>query len=148
MEDLRERVNFMEGWVDGGIPPAFWISGFYFPQAFLTGTLQNYARKYIVSIDTISFTFKILNEKPTARPTDGCNIYGLFLEGARFDSKSGVLAESKPKELYTGEFADFLYQKFFGFIESFSSPRHALYLVGPERKLRAPGARDIRMSGV
>lgn len=59
MEDLNARVDFLKKWVDEGIPPAFWISGFYFPQAFLTGTLQNFARKYIVSIDTINFTFQV-----------------------------------------------------------------------------------------
>lgn len=60
MEDLNARVDFLKKWVRVGIPPAFWISGFYFPQAFLTGTLQNFARKYIVSIDTINFTFQVL----------------------------------------------------------------------------------------
>ena len=31
---------------------------------------------------------------------DGCFIKGLFLEGARWDDASGVLADSYPKELY------------------------------------------------
>lgn len=61
VEDLKARVAFLNLWVDKGIPPAFWISGFYFPQAFLTGTLQNYARKYILSIDTINFAFKVIH---------------------------------------------------------------------------------------
>lgn len=33
---------------------------------------------------------------------DGCGVYGLYLEGAKFDTKEGILAESKPKELYSG----------------------------------------------
>lgn len=35
------------------------------------------------------------------KPSDGCYIYGMFLEGARWDYKSHILSNSKPKELYT-----------------------------------------------
>merc|ERR1719215_969115 len=45
MKDLNARVSFMQDWVDNDNPIAFWISGLFFPQAFLTATLQNYARK-------------------------------------------------------------------------------------------------------
>ena len=57
--DLVERMQFIQDWIDNGIPAIFWISGFFFPQAFLTGTLQNYARKKVISIDTISFGFSV-----------------------------------------------------------------------------------------
>ena len=40
---------------------------------------------------------------PTKRPDDGCCIYGLFIEGARFDKHLNRLMESKPKELHTGK---------------------------------------------
>lgn len=29
--DLKERVNFLETWINEGIPKVFWISGFFFP---------------------------------------------------------------------------------------------------------------------
>lgn len=97
--DLKDRIAFLRSWEAHGIPVAFWISGFYFPQAFLTGTLQNFARNHVVSIDTIDFSFQVLNAMPTFRPKDGCVIYGLFLEGCRWDKN--YLNESLPKELYT-----------------------------------------------
>ncbi len=62
-------------------------------QAFLTGTLQNFARKYTYPIDTVSFGFKVmdaLDERTvTGGPEDGCFIRGLFMEGARWDSQVG-----------------------------------------------------------
>ncbi|XP_004864511.1 dynein heavy chain 1, axonemal isoform X4 [Heterocephalus glaber] len=102
--DLLQRLNFLQTWIQGGIPAVFWISGFFFPQAFLTGTLQNFARKFIISIDIISFDFKVMAQSPSElkeRPEVGCYIHGLFLEGARWDPEAFQLAESRPKELYT-----------------------------------------------
>ncbi|NWU63519.1 DYH1 protein, partial [Pterocles burchelli] len=102
--DLVQRIEFLKKWIRHGIPPVFWISGFFFPQAFLTGTLQNFARKSVISIDTISFSFKVMKESVselTRHPNEGCYIHGLFLEGARWDPAAFQLAESRPKELYT-----------------------------------------------
>jgi dynein heavy chain, axonemal len=102
--ELLDRLHFIQAWVDDGIPPCFWISGFYFPQAFLTGTLQNYARRYALPIDTLDFSFKVLDvsyEELKAKPADGCYIRGLFLEGARWNASKGCLDDSVPKQLYT-----------------------------------------------
>jgi dynein heavy chain len=104
--DLVERCQFLQNWIDNGTPLSFWISGLFFPQAFLTGTLQNFARRYKIPIDSISFDCVIRDDiiskdEIKERPEDGCFVYGLFLEGGRWDSDRHVIGESKPKELYT-----------------------------------------------
>lgn len=100
--DLQERLGFISNWVLNGTPPVYWMSGFFFPQAFLTGTLQNYARKYQVSIDTVSFEFVFMEESDfETKPEEGCYIRGMFLEGARFDLAQRCLVESRPRELFT-----------------------------------------------
>ncbi|XP_074644244.1 dynein axonemal heavy chain 1-like [Tubulanus polymorphus] len=101
--DLEHRIQFIKDWIDNGIPAVFWISGFFFPQAFLTGTLQNFARKEVISIDTISFGFEVVKTPASElkRPENGCYINGLFLEGSRWDYNAHQLTESKPKDLFT-----------------------------------------------
>jgi len=103
-EDLLKRTAFVQDWVDNGMPTTFWISGFFFPQAFLTGTLQNYARKLQIGIDTVSLDFrncKLEAHEIKEKPEAGVIVWGFFLEGARWDIEKNSLIESKPKELFT-----------------------------------------------
>ena len=59
-KDMIARVNFLRDWLNNRNPLSFWMSGFYFPQGFLTGVLQTHARQYKIPIDTLSFKFKVL----------------------------------------------------------------------------------------
>ncbi|CAE7026689.1 Dnah1, partial [Symbiodinium sp. CCMP2456] len=101
--DLCARIEFFQKWIDEGIPEAFWLSGFYFTQSFLTGQLQNYARTLKLPIDTLIWNFKVLKHSAElSRPASGCLAYGIFVDGARWDDDDSVIAESLPKVLFSG----------------------------------------------
>ena len=105
IKDLNERITFFKDWYEKGTPTCFCISRFSFPQAFLTGTLQNYARKHGCEIDLLTFEFDIMDnttwDKVTEKPEDGCYVYGMFLEGARWNYETHLLDNSLNRELYT-----------------------------------------------
>lgn len=57
IKDLKERLEFFNEWVAGGVPDCLWINKFFFTHGFLTGAMQNYARKYSIAIDTLTYDF-------------------------------------------------------------------------------------------
>ena len=101
--DLIARVEFIRGWTVSGPPTSFWLSGLFFPQGFMTAVLQTHARKTRLPIDSLVFRTHVTKaasvDELTTSPQDGVYIYGLFLEGARWDAPSHLLAESNVGEL-------------------------------------------------
>ena len=58
------------------MPTVFWMSGFYFTQSFLTGSMRNYARKYKIPIDQLGIQFQVM-EQETSMPCKP--VSGLFV---------------------------------------------------------------------
>jgi len=104
VNNLVERILFIRDWLAIENPNAFWMSGLFYPQGFLTGVKQTYARKHELEINKLDFSFKCLEwqekEMVPEPPMDGVYVYGLFLEGAKLDRKKKSLAEQSPGELY------------------------------------------------
>jgi dynein heavy chain len=104
IDDLIRRLQFLRKWIDEGPPKIFWLSGFYFTQSFITGALQNFARKYKIPIDEITMDFEVMPATATSgdssSPEDGVYVTGMYLEGARWIAEKGMLGESTPKVLY------------------------------------------------
>ncbi|KAL5013226.1 hypothetical protein ScPMuIL_007496 [Solemya velum] len=100
--DLLARLLFFKDWIFSGSPSVFWISGFYFTQSFLTGVMQNYARRYKVPIDHLGFEFEVMNKEQhiSSKPSNGAYIKGLFMEGALWCREKKVIEESEPKILF------------------------------------------------
>merc|ERR1711998_731387 len=68
VSELLERLAFFQSWVSDGPPTIFQMPHFFFVQAFMTGVLQNYARKFTIPIDTVEFDFEYLKELPAIAP--------------------------------------------------------------------------------
>ncbi|XP_057653134.1 dynein axonemal heavy chain 3 [Diorhabda carinulata] len=103
VNDLIARLKVFQDWIDFGEPKVYWLSGFFFTQSFLTGVLQNFARKRKLPIDWIHFEYYVTEYEPdNSNVTCPLGVYckGLFLEGARWDRRLRRLNESFPKVLF------------------------------------------------
>lgn len=101
ISDLHERLSFFKKWFEQGKPSLYWISGFYSTHGFLTGVMQNFARKYTIPIDQLAFDFSVLSDTPPQNtPVDGALLFGLYVDGARWDRNSQRLEELYPTVLF------------------------------------------------
>ncbi|XP_076026906.1 dynein axonemal heavy chain 2 [Genypterus blacodes] len=101
--DLCQRVDQFAKWAETGhAPKLFWLSGFTFPNSFLTAVLQSSARQHNISVDTLSWEFLVSTVDDShllSPPKDGVFIQGLYLEGAGWDKKNSCLVEAEPMQM-------------------------------------------------
>ncbi len=113
IKNLLKRTIFFSNWSKTMIefvenkspvmnPYSIWLSGFFFPQGLLAAISQNYARKYMTSIDALEFKYTVLNdtyeespdmdvdklfennEKFNLNGQDGVILGGFFLDGGKW----------------------------------------------------------------
>merc|ERR1711865_422044 len=103
INDLHNRMEFFHAWNKGGVPVSFPLPYIFFSVGFLTGSLQKHARKHVIPIDSLSFSFKVMtytsDEDLDGEPEDGCYVRGLFVEAAMWDMDSMTLQPSLPGEM-------------------------------------------------
>ncbi|XP_043570411.1 dynein axonemal heavy chain 9-like isoform X1 [Chiloscyllium plagiosum] len=101
--DLLGRIKELETWTsDFAIPSAVWLAGFFNPQSFLTAIMQSMARRNEWPLDKMCLqcdVTKKTREDCSGPPREGSYIHGLFMEGARWDSQGGIIADARLKEL-------------------------------------------------
>jgi dynein heavy chain, axonemal len=121
VKDFAMRIEHIESWINRGLPRSSWISGFFFPQSFLTGVLQTYARKHSLPIDFLRFDFKVMAKtldqakiyelrvggaaedsklyEGLDYPDDGVFVHGLFIDAGKWDESKGGLCDAEIGEL-------------------------------------------------
>uniref|UniRef100_A0A8D0TF00 Dynein axonemal heavy chain 14 n=1 Tax=Sus scrofa TaxID=9823 RepID=A0A8D0TF00_PIG len=114
----EQKNEFFEGF-----PARYWLPAFFFPQAFLISVLQDYGRAQGISTDALTFTHHVISEPTDLKddefsviiqkklnivrrafkgmdPThNGVHIFGLFIEGARWNHEEKILEDSLPCEI-------------------------------------------------
>lgn len=103
--ELIERNVQFNSWCFKGRPPAFWMTGFFNPQGFLTAMRQETARanhgwaldKVILQNEVTKFSVTECREGPRS----GVYVHGLFLDGAGWSRRDMKMCEATNKILYT-----------------------------------------------
>jgi len=110
VQHLMDRIAHYQRWIDEGVPTVFWFSAYFFQQAFMTGVVQNFARKDTIAIDRCIWNMYVMKLSDglggvgsgtcETSPDCGAYIYGLFMDGARWCDTDHEIRDSFPKVLW------------------------------------------------
>jgi len=101
--NMLNRAEQLTTWLQNGRPLCFWLTGFFNPSGFLTASRQEVCRAHSKdgwALDDCVNTFEVLKQERDdvkAGPAEGIYIYGLALDGARWDKGRNALTDSEPK---------------------------------------------------
>merc|ERR1711988_2002301 len=105
-DGLCNRTAELVGWLMGGRPKAYWMTGYFNPQGFLTAVQQEVTRRHQGwALDGVQLNTEVTSmEKEDADKKEaleeGVYVWGLFLEAAAWDKKGSKLVDAPPKKLF------------------------------------------------
>ena len=105
---LLQRFDQLNKWLNLGRPKAYWLTGFFNPQGFLTAMKQEVNRKHAAdkwALDDVVMTSEVTHpakdfESLKEPAPEGVYIYGLYLDGCAWSSKENRMVDSEPKKLF------------------------------------------------
>ena len=107
ISDLLKRFKQLNEWCGNPneIPKVTWLSGLIIPESFLTAIKQVTAQQKGLELDKLvtwtEWSKKMSADNVDGKPRTGAYMSGFYMQGARFDTGTLLMAESKPKELFS-----------------------------------------------
>jgi len=105
LANLKGRLEQLREWTQGptDIPVVTWLSGLFNPTSFLTAVMQTTAQAQSLELDKLRVATEVTKRMEpsefSAHSRDGAYVYGLSLEGARWDMQGAMLAPSAAGEM-------------------------------------------------
>merc|ERR1711937_733806 len=106
--NLKHRLDQLNLWKDNpqSIPGVTFINRLFNPQSFLTATKQVYSKAKEAELNKLNIQTDVLKKlywDPDLPfpPKEGAYVFGLQVEGARWDPAVGQLEESFPKKAFS-----------------------------------------------
>jgi dynein heavy chain len=106
LANLKERCAQLEDWIADplNIPKVVDVSKLFNPQSFLTAIKQLCCQLQQLELNKLAvYTEVTKREKKQVEQhaKEGAFVTGMYLEGARWDTNSNSLEDSRPKEMFT-----------------------------------------------
>jgi len=103
-ENMKERNQQLADWTgELTTPKVVFINLFFNPMSFLTAIMQDTAIKFSFDLDQMELVSDVLKKMPDSieyAAKDGCHVYGMIMEGGRWDQQQGSIDDSYLKDLY------------------------------------------------
>ena len=103
-ENFQQRNQQLLDWIpEMTTPKVTLLSQFFNPMSFLTAIMQTTSMQFAYDLDQMALYVDVLKKSADQIDTaarEGAHVYGMMMEGARWDVAGMTIEESRMKELY------------------------------------------------